>query len=123
MSYVVEPQGGHDLDRLITALLNATGAVHQVIATIADRPAADGVEAMGMAAHRLRLILAPVAEHTSDAELALVTHLLAETTLLVVDELGPFRGRAGAGETSDAQSARQKATPGKRSSTRRRFAL
>ncbi|MEA2495689.1 MAG: hypothetical protein QOJ29_3600 [Thermoleophilaceae bacterium] len=102
MPYIVEPQTGHDLERLITALLNATGAVHQVIATIANRPAADGVEAMSMVADRLRSILAPVAEHTSDAELALATRLLAETTLLVVDELGLFRGRCPNSASADA---------------------
>ena len=31
MTLIVEPLDGAELDRLITALLNATGAVHQVI--------------------------------------------------------------------------------------------
>jgi hypothetical protein len=87
MPPLVEPQAGHDLERLITALLNVTGAVHRVIDTTAHPPAADGVEVMGMAADRLRGILVLLAEHTSDEELALVTCVLAETTLLIADEL------------------------------------
>ena len=84
---LIEPQAGHDLDRLITALLNATGAVHWVIDTTGHPPGADGVEVIGMVADRLRGILALLAEHNSDEELALVARVLAETTLLIADEL------------------------------------
>jgi hypothetical protein len=88
MGFVVEPRAGHDLERLITALLNGTGAVHRVIDTIGDRSAVDGVELIGMVADRLRRMLAELAEHHSDEELVLVTSVLAETTLLIADELG-----------------------------------
>lgn len=84
----VEPQDGRELDRLITALLNATGAVHRVIDESGDREAADGVDVIGMAADRLRGILVLLAEHNSDEELGLVTSVLAETTLLVAVDLG-----------------------------------
>jgi hypothetical protein len=89
MYVIVEPRSGDELDRLITALLNATGVVHQVV-TAADEPSGgDGVEVIGNAAVRLRQILAVVAEHHNDDELAVVTGLLAQATLLVAEELGP----------------------------------
>ncbi len=88
MRPLVEPLTGHELERLITALLNATGVVHRVIQAIEPRPGTDGVEVIGMVAERIRRILAPLSEHTGDAELALVTRVLAETTLLVAEELG-----------------------------------
>lgn len=84
----VEPETGHELERLITALLNATGVVHRVIKTVDHPQTADGVEIIGEAACRLRHMLARLSEHTGDAELALVTQVLAETTLLVAEELG-----------------------------------
>ena len=84
----VEPQNGSDLERLITVLLNVTGAVHRVIDSTGHPPAADGVEVIGIVADRLRYILASLAEHKSDDELALVTGVLADTTLLVAYELG-----------------------------------
>jgi len=84
---IVEPRTGPEIDRLITALLNATGAVHRVIEQIEHPPDADGVEVIGIAADRLRAILSLLAEHRSDEELAVVTDVLAETTLLTVHEL------------------------------------
>ena len=84
----VEPLTGHELERLITALLNATGVIHRVTDTTGHRPTADGVEIIGMVADRLRLMLARLSEHNSDADLAIVTHVLAETTLLIAAELG-----------------------------------
>jgi hypothetical protein len=85
---LVEPLAGPEIERLITALLNATGAVHRVIVSSSQRPTADGVEVIGIAADRLRSILALLAEHSSDEDLALVTDVLAEATLLIADELG-----------------------------------
>jgi hypothetical protein len=86
MHIPVEPQTGGELDRLITALLNATGVVYRVIESTGH--AGDGVELIGRVASRLRGTLALMAEHSSDEELALVTRALAETTLLVAGELG-----------------------------------
>jgi hypothetical protein len=38
MRIVIEPQHGHELDRLVTALLNATGVVHRAIEDTAFPP-------------------------------------------------------------------------------------
>ena len=87
MAIYVEPLEGGELDRLITALLNATGAVRQVI----DREISDGfegVEVIGRSAERLRAILAVVAEHHGDDELAVITEFLAIATMLIADEEG-----------------------------------
>lgn len=92
---LVEPRDGHELERLITALLNATGVVHQAVKATDDRPAVEGAEVIGVVADRLRGVLALLPEHHSDDELAVVTHVLAETTLLAANELGLddcFRG-------------------------------
>ncbi len=88
MAIVVEPLEGAELDRLITALLNATGAVHQVIeAELAD-PTLDGLEVIGRSAERLRAILAVIAEHHGDDELAVITEFLAIATMLIAEEEG-----------------------------------
>ena len=87
MRFRVEPVDGHELDRLITALLNATGVVHQVI-NAEDRPGDDGVEVIGRVAARLREPLAMLAEHHGDEGLAEVTGTLGAATLLVANELG-----------------------------------
>ena len=88
MEITVEPQDGSELDRLITALLNATGVVHQVLERTPRDPDADGVEVIGAVAERLRGPLALAAELYDDAELGLLTHLLAWSTMLVAAELG-----------------------------------
>lgn len=88
MRPVVEPVDGHELERMITAPLNATGVVHRVIEGVEPPPDADGVEVIGIAADRLRGIFSILAEHRGDEELALVTDVLAEVTLLTVSELG-----------------------------------
>ena len=88
MRILVEPQHGHDLDRLVTALLNATGVVHRAIEDTERPPGADGIEIVGVIADRLRNALSVLAELRSDEELALATQVLAEATLLVAGELG-----------------------------------
>jgi hypothetical protein len=88
MRILVEPHHGHDLDRLITALLNATGVVHRAIEDTDHPPGADGVEIVGLVADRIRSSLTLLAELRSDEELALTTQVLAEATLLVAGELG-----------------------------------
>jgi hypothetical protein len=82
----VEPLAGPELDRLITALLNATGVVHQVIQTTPHPEEAAGVEIIGRVAGRLRGALSQLAEHNTDEDLAFATQLLAETTLLIVSD-------------------------------------
>ena len=86
----VEPIDGDNLERFITALLNVTGIVHRVV-DAADRrvdEAADGEAVTGAAAEELRSMFACLAEHTSDEDLALVTEVLADATLLGAAELG-----------------------------------
>jgi hypothetical protein len=87
MGIYVEPVEGAELDRLITALLNATGAVRQVIdREIGD--GSDGLAVIGRSAERLRSSLAVVAEHHEDRELAVITEFLAITTMLIAEEEG-----------------------------------
>jgi len=88
MRFTVEPQTGHDLDRLITALLNATGVVRRVIDSTEYPRDADGAEAIGLVAERLRGVLSLLTEHRSDADLDLATQVLAETTLLLANHFG-----------------------------------
>jgi hypothetical protein len=85
MAILVEPLEGAELDRLITALLNATGAVHQVI-EVELGAGGEGLEVIGRSAERLRAILAVVAVHHADAELAVITVFLAITTMLIAEE-------------------------------------
>ncbi|MCL4286939.1 MAG: hypothetical protein KJ006_04735 [Thermoleophilia bacterium] len=87
MAILVEPLEGAELDRLITALLNATGAVHQVIDGVIAA-GGEGVEVIGRSAERLRAILAVVAEHHGDEELRVITEFLAIATLLIAEEEG-----------------------------------
>jgi len=87
MAIFVEPLEGAELDRLITALLNATGAVRQVIDSEIDDGCA-GVEVISRSAERLRAILAVVAEHHGDEELAVITEFLAIATMLIAEEEG-----------------------------------
>jgi hypothetical protein len=87
MAIYVEPLEGAELDRLITALLNATGAVRQVIDRGMD-DGCEGVEVIGRSAERLRAILAVVAEHHGDEELAVITEFLAIATMLIAEEEG-----------------------------------
>jgi hypothetical protein len=85
---VVEPLDGSELDRLITALLNATGTVRQVIERTEQPPGLDGEQIIGVIARRLSAALAPIAEHYDDEELAVVTGVIAHTALLIASDLG-----------------------------------
>ena len=87
MAIYVEPLEGAELDRLITALLNATGAVRQVIDREID-DGREGVEVIGRSADRLRAALAVIAEHHDDAEIAVITEFLAIATMLIAEEEG-----------------------------------
>jgi hypothetical protein len=84
----VEPENGTDLDRLITALLNATGVVHRAIHAVDHRKVSGPTELMDLVAERLRGSLTLLAELRADADLALATQVLAEATLLAAEELG-----------------------------------
>jgi hypothetical protein len=88
MFITVEPTTGHEIERLITALLNATGCIKRVIEATDPPPHLDGPEIIGLIADRLHGILTPLAEHSGDEGLAVVTGALTEVTLLIADELG-----------------------------------
>jgi hypothetical protein len=89
VTLIVEPLDGAELDRLITALLNATGAVHQVIeAELREGMELDGLAVIGRSADRLRAALAVIAEHHDDGELAVITEFLAIATMLIAEEEG-----------------------------------
>jgi hypothetical protein len=88
MRILIEPEHGHELDRLITALLNATGVVHRAIEDTPQPPRLDGPEIIALVADRLRGALSVLAELRSDEELDLATQVLAEATLLMAGELG-----------------------------------
>ncbi len=70
---VIEPVDGTELERLITALLNATGVVQQVLGQVEAEGDAEGVEIIGLCAERLRSSLSFLAEHFSDEDLFPVT--------------------------------------------------
>ncbi len=88
MFVVVEPTDGHEIERMITALLNVTGVVHRVVDSTAHAPNGSAEDVIGAVADRLRGVLSVMTEHIDDDELAAVTGVLAQTTLLVADELG-----------------------------------
>src|SRR3954453_5401748 len=84
---VVKARDGAELDRLVTALLNATGVVHRAVETTND-PNMPGEEVIGVVAKRLSVALAIMAEHYSDDELGELTGALAQITLLLAEDLG-----------------------------------
>ena len=88
MNIRVEPESGRELDRMITALLNATGVVHRTMEATPQFAARDGVEYIGMVADRLADPLVLLAEHHDDEELATATEILAEIALLMAVDLG-----------------------------------
>lgn len=89
MDVIVEPRDGPELDRLITALLNATGVVHHLFEVADDRPDTDGLESVGRVAERLRPVLSLVAEQHPDEDLAVATQVLAKMALLAAGEARP----------------------------------
>lgn len=87
MAPLVEPTEGPELDRLITALLNATGAVHQLVGAEAAG-CEDGLEIIDRVAGRLRSILVLFEEHHGDRELAAITEFLALATMVIAEQAG-----------------------------------
>jgi hypothetical protein len=85
-----------ELDRLILALLNATGVTYRAIEAT-DDPDAGGSRIIAAVADRLRGALATFAEHYSDEEMGELSGVLAQITLLLAEDLGLedyFRPRA-----------------------------
>jgi hypothetical protein len=85
---VVEPRDGDEIDRLITALINVTGTVHQLLLDVGEQSGAAGIDVIDLAADRLHDIFCVVSEQWGDEELAEVTGLFAWMTLLIAEELG-----------------------------------
>jgi hypothetical protein len=91
MAVLVEPVNGPELDRLVTALLNATGTVHYLIAQEGGSPGTpspEGLKIIDRCAARLRSALAVFAELHTDAELAEITEFLAVVSLGVAADGG-----------------------------------
>lgn len=85
---VIEPVDGTELKRLITALLNATGVVQQVIGQVEAEGDADGVEIIGLCAERLRSSLSFLVEHFSDEDLFPVTCCLGIIAFQAAEHAG-----------------------------------
>ncbi|MCW2989630.1 MAG: hypothetical protein JWM73_224 [Solirubrobacterales bacterium] len=87
MSIPVEPLDGSDLERLVTVLLNVTGCVHTMIEAELD-VGFGGIAVIDEVAEAVRQLLAPVAEHHDDDELALAVEIFAESSLLLAHGIG-----------------------------------
>lgn len=90
MSPLVEPLDGPELERIVTGLLNVSGAVHRVIEEeVGGREIeGDGIEVIRRVAERLRKMLVLFAEHHSDRELADITEFLAVAAILIAEQAG-----------------------------------
>ena len=84
---VIEPVDGTELDRLITALLNATGVVHQLIEQ-AQEEGIEGLAIISTCAERLKGSLSFLVEHFSDDDLFPVTCCLGIITVLAAEAAG-----------------------------------
>ena len=73
-----------ELERLIVALLNATGVVYRAIE--AAEPSDAGL--FPAVAERLRGALARFGEHYSDEEMSELAAVLGQITLLLAEDLG-----------------------------------
>ena len=87
MNLHIEPCDGTDLERLVTVLINATGCVHTMIESEIDI-GTEGLDVIRQVAFALRQLLAPLAEHHEDAELADTVELVAKATLLIAHGIG-----------------------------------
>lgn len=87
MSVHVEPIDGTDLERLVTALLSATGVVHSMIEAELD-VGTEGIEVIHHVAEALRQLLAPLAEHHGDDELAAAVGIVAKSSVLLAHGIG-----------------------------------
>ncbi len=85
---VIEPVDGTELERLITALLNATGVVHRMIEQVQVEGEVEGVEIISLCAERLRNSLSFLVEHFSDDDLFPVTCCLGIISVLAAEDGG-----------------------------------
>ena len=87
MSFRVEPADGRELERLVCAMLNLTGLTKRLVDEALEG-GASGVAVIDHVAARLVAMLAPVAEHATDDELATATAVTGLSALTVAAELG-----------------------------------
>lgn len=87
MTIAVEPLNGSELERLVTVLLNLSGCVNTMIESELDVGTA-GIAVIDQVADATRQLLAEVAEHHADEELATVVEILAEASLLLAHGIG-----------------------------------
>jgi len=80
MHIPVEPLDGTELDRMITALLNASGVVHCMIEKEQSRRT-DGLEIIGAVARRLREQLAAIPDLHAEEDPSRLTQVLAMAAL------------------------------------------
>lgn len=78
----MEPLRGTDLQRLVTVILNVSGCVSSMIEAELDA-GVRGLAVIDQVGDAVWQLLAPVAEHHEDAEIAAAVELLAEASLLV----------------------------------------
>jgi hypothetical protein len=87
MSFRVEPADGRELERLVCAVLNLTGlAKHLIDEAVEDGET--GVAVIDRVAAQMVSMLAPVAEHATDDELAIATAVTGLSALTLASELG-----------------------------------
>ena len=84
---IIEPVEGTELERLITALLNATGVVHRMLEQVQDE-GVEGLEVITVCAERLKGSLSFLVEHFSDDDLLPVTCCLGIIAVLAAEEGG-----------------------------------
>ncbi|MEJ7784216.1 MAG: hypothetical protein WKF96_05380 [Solirubrobacteraceae bacterium] len=87
MTIPVEPLNGSDLERLVTVLLNLTGCVRTMIESELDA-GVSGLAVIDQVAYATHQLLAQIAEHHDDAELASAVEILAEASLLLAHGIG-----------------------------------
>lgn len=83
----MEPLRGTDLQRLVTVILNIAGCVSSMIEAELDA-GVRGLAVIDQVGDAVWQLLAPVAEHHEDAEIAAAVELLAEASLLVAHGIG-----------------------------------
>jgi hypothetical protein len=87
MTVIVEPLHGSDLERLVTALLNATGCLHTMIEAELDA-GVTGLEVIDRVGEAARRLLAPVAEHFGDDQLSVAMRVVAEAAIALAEDMG-----------------------------------
>jgi AMMECR1 domain-containing protein len=87
MSFRVEPVDGRELERLVCAVLNLTGLAKCMVDEAVEN-GLYGVAVIDRVAAQMVSMLAPVAEHASDDELATATRVAGLGALALAAELG-----------------------------------